>query len=96
MIDYQPLITRWLEGDQERWAGQLKQQISAGLNHQRYGDLARWLQALNDLPHIKAETVHLDRARVGASTAALDPAKKARRLSMCVLFMAVFSSRGGS
>lgn len=34
-----------------QWAEQLPQQIQHGLSQQRYGDLSRWQQALNRLPH---------------------------------------------
>jgi tRNA (mo5U34)-methyltransferase len=74
MIDYQPLIRRWQSGPLERWAQQLEQQLAAGLNHERYGDLARWLQALKALPAVQADEIHLDRASVGASSSQpLDP-----------------------
>lgn len=67
MIDYQPLIARWQDSELERWAQQLEQQVANGLCQERYGDLARWLQALQNLPQLQADEVHLDRARVGAS-----------------------------
>ncbi len=69
MLDYLPLIARWRGGELDRWAQQLEQQVAAGLSPQRYGDLSRWLQALRDLPDIHADTLHLDQARVGASSA---------------------------
>ena len=75
MIDYQPLITRWQGGELERWAALLAAQVAAGLSHQRYGDLARWLQALDDLPTLRTDTVMLNQSRVGASsTEPADPA----------------------
>ncbi len=73
MIDYQPLIERWGEGELARWAQLLPQQIEAGLSAQRHGDLPRWLSALDALPDIPVTAVQLDSGRVGASTAqALD------------------------
>lgn len=69
MMDYQPLITRWRDGELGRWALQLEQQIAAGLCQKRYGDLARWLQVLENLPQIQADEIHLDQPRVGASCA---------------------------
>ncbi len=68
MIDYQPLITQWSDGDLAPWATLLPAQIAAGLSQQRYGDLSRWLQALDDLPDIDVDTVQLNNARVGASS----------------------------
>ena len=67
MIDYSPLIARWQDTALRDWAQQLDQQVAAGLSRQRYGDLPRWLQALDDLPAVAADAVHLDRSRVGAS-----------------------------
>ena len=51
-----------------RWAPLLEQQIAAGLCQERYGDLARWLQALQDLPPLQADNIYLDTSRVGASS----------------------------
>jgi tRNA (mo5U34)-methyltransferase len=67
VIDYQPLIERWRGGDLDRWARLLPEQIARGLSVERYGDLPRWLQALDELPELPVERVSLDTARVGAS-----------------------------
>lgn len=75
MLDYRPLIERWRGGELDRWAQLLDQQIATGLSPQRYGDLSRWLQALQNLPDVRADAIHLDRSRVGASIdRPLDPA----------------------
>jgi tRNA (mo5U34)-methyltransferase len=66
MIDYQPLITRWHEGELTRWADILPQQLERGLSHQCYGDLARWMEALDALPNIPVDSVQLSTSRVGA------------------------------
>ena len=66
MIDYQPLVERWRDGDLQRWAQLLPDQVARGLSEQRYGDLARWLQVLATLPDLVPDQIHLDRARVGA------------------------------
>jgi tRNA (mo5U34)-methyltransferase len=68
MIDYQPLIERWHGGDLDSWAQVLEDQVARGLCSKRYGDLARWLVALEDLPTLRADQIHLDTARVGASS----------------------------
>jgi tRNA (mo5U34)-methyltransferase len=67
MMDYQPLIERWQEGDMAPWAKLLPGQLEQGLSHQRYGDLAGWLKALGDLPDLPASEIHLDASKVGAS-----------------------------
>lgn len=66
-MDYQPLIRRWQGSELERWAQLLEQQIEAGLCQERYGDLAGWLQALEDLPSLQADAIHLASSRVGTS-----------------------------
>jgi tRNA (mo5U34)-methyltransferase len=68
-MDYRPLITHWQDGEMARWATLLEQQIAAGLCQERFGDLARWLQALQDLPRLQADSIELDTSRVGASCA---------------------------
>ena len=68
-MDYAPLLQRWHDSDLDRWAEQLPGQLARGLSHQRYGDLARWLQALDDLPDIPVDHVTLDADRVGAASA---------------------------
>ena len=68
MIDYQPLIERWRDTDLDAWARQLPQQIAQGLSHQRFGDLRRWLDALENLPEVEAASVELAAARVGATS----------------------------
>jgi tRNA (mo5U34)-methyltransferase len=67
MIDYQPLIRRWQGGDLDAWAAQLPAQLQAGLSTRRYGDLPRWLAALDALPPIEAGEVFLDRNAVGVT-----------------------------
>jgi tRNA (mo5U34)-methyltransferase len=68
MIDYQTLIDRWQNGELAAWSEQLPAQIDAGLSQQRYGDLARWLEALATLPDLQVDHVELTRDRVGASS----------------------------
>ncbi|MCB1690131.1 MAG: tRNA 5-methoxyuridine(34)/uridine 5-oxyacetic acid(34) synthase CmoB [Halioglobus sp.] len=79
-MDYQPLIARWRGSELDRWAQQLEQQIGKGLDQKRYGDLARWLQALEELPPVQADAIHLNSARVGASTATPLPTATAQQL----------------
>lgn len=70
MIDYRLLIDRWRDGSLDAWAEALPGQLERGLSQRRYGDLPRWRAALEALPAIKADAVHLDRPAVGASRAA--------------------------
>jgi len=66
MMDYGPLINRWQGGDLDAWAQLLPEQIARGLSTQRYGDLPRWLQVLQDLPGLTADHIALAGAHVGA------------------------------
>jgi len=43
---YQALLDFLNQADLQKWADQLPEQIQAGLDEQRYGDLAQWKQAL--------------------------------------------------
>jgi tRNA (mo5U34)-methyltransferase len=66
MIDYSPLVKRWQGGELDAWAQLLPEQIARGLSAQRYGDLSRWLQVLQDLPQLTADNTMLAGAKVGA------------------------------
>ncbi|MCZ6828677.1 MAG: tRNA 5-methoxyuridine(34)/uridine 5-oxyacetic acid(34) synthase CmoB [Gammaproteobacteria bacterium] len=68
MIDYQPLIQRWQHGELECWAQQLQAQIAQDFHERRYGNLPKWMQALAQLPEIKASSIDLqqDTIRVGS------------------------------
>jgi tRNA (mo5U34)-methyltransferase len=67
MIDYTPLIAHWRNGALDRWAQQLEEHVRAGLSEERYGDLSRWLRALDALPPLQADAIYLGGSRVGAS-----------------------------
>jgi len=71
VIDYTPLIERWQGGELAAWAELLPEQIARGLSTQRYGDLPRWLQALENLPDIATGDIQLAKPCVGAHS---DPA----------------------
>lgn len=65
IIDYRPLIDHWQDSPLQAWAEQLPEQVAAGLSLRRYGDLPRWLEALDALPDLAIATRALDRPRVG-------------------------------
>lgn len=79
IIDYQPFlnsaqndpdINTALDG----WLQQLPQQIEAGLDHKRHGDLPRWLSVLNNLPTLDTSKVALDQSAVSVQGGTLDAA----------------------
>lgn len=93
MIDYRPLIARWRAGPLDAWADVLPGQLDVGLSQRRHGDLPRWHEALEALPTIHAEAVHLDRDAVGASrTARLDETERTR---LCAALMGLHPWRKG-
>ncbi|MGB1142048.1 MAG: tRNA 5-methoxyuridine(34)/uridine 5-oxyacetic acid(34) synthase CmoB [Halioglobus sp.] len=67
-MNYQPLIERWRGGELDAWAALLEEQIATGLSHKRYGDLQRWVDALDALPDITPDSLSLDDSKVGAHT----------------------------
>lgn len=77
MIDYKPLVQRWQDTPLQVWGDQLELQIGADFHPARYGDLPKWLAALDALPTITADQVTLDQATVGvAGQSALDAETK--------------------
>lgn len=69
LFDYQPLI-RFLRDCADNFDGAtliadaLPDLIEQGLCKKRYGDLSKWQNALEQLPDLEPETVHLDRRAV--------------------------------
>jgi len=60
MLDYSDLLSSLQhQPSLARWAETLPQQIAAGLNTQRYGDLPTWLEALRQLPNLEPNTLDL-------------------------------------
>ncbi|MCX2982317.1 tRNA 5-methoxyuridine(34)/uridine 5-oxyacetic acid(34) synthase CmoB [Halieaceae bacterium IMCC14734] len=76
-IDYQPLVQRWQDTPLQPWADILQEQIGADFHSRRYGDLPRWLEALEALPTITEAAVILDQAvvQVGQSQQLSDAEK---------------------
>ena len=81
MIDYGPLIAQWAQDELfSAWAEQLPGQLAAGLSQQRYGDLPRWLSALEALPDITPDAINLEAGRVGCSAGDPLPAQTLAQL----------------
>ncbi|MEM8562814.1 MAG: tRNA 5-methoxyuridine(34)/uridine 5-oxyacetic acid(34) synthase CmoB [Pseudomonadota bacterium] len=76
-MDYAPLIEHWQDTELDAWARALPTQLERGLSQQRYGDLPRWLEALNALPTLAVSDIELSAARVSAhSDRAIDAADR--------------------
>lgn len=70
MIPIDDLIARWQDTPLQVWGDILPEQVAQGMSLQRYGDLPRWQDALNALPALEADVLHLNASRVGASSMA--------------------------
>ncbi|MCL4104258.1 UNVERIFIED_CONTAM: hypothetical protein GTU68_035120, partial [Idotea baltica] len=66
VIDYQPLIDLWTDGELDAWANILATQIERGLSPKRYGDLARWQKAVSMLPALTPDRCSLNSASISA------------------------------
>lgn len=64
MIDIATLQERWSDGPLAPLASKLQELISAGLSVERHGDIPRWYAALDTLPALSTDAVHLDRPQV--------------------------------
>lgn len=73
MINYQAFLNHLSEHPQlANWSKELPQQIAAGLNEARFGDLPRWKEALAALPDLRPDTIALNTSRVGADGSVSD------------------------
>jgi tRNA (mo5U34)-methyltransferase len=70
VIDYQPLVERWKNTAMAPWAESLLEDIAGDFHERRYGDLPKWLEALNQLPSIVPSDIDLNAnaIRIGHSS----------------------------
>lgn len=67
-MQYQAFLEKLASHDAlAEWAQHLPEQIKAGLNPKRYGDLPRWQQALSELPELSPAKRVNNASRVGAA-----------------------------
>jgi tRNA (mo5U34)-methyltransferase len=64
VIDYQPLVERWKNGGLATWAESLAADIARDFHARRYGDLPRWLAALDALPTLQASQIDLNASAI--------------------------------
>lgn len=64
MINYHSLVERWQNGDMQPWADCLLDQVAEDFHERRYGDLPKWLAALDQLPKVLPENIKLNQAKV--------------------------------
>jgi tRNA (mo5U34)-methyltransferase len=63
-MSYQNLIDHMQQCELQQWAELIPQQLASGLDTNRFGDLSRWLTALEQLPSIKADAINFNSAAV--------------------------------
>ena len=80
MIDVASLQARWADSPLQPWAARLPEQVAAGLSVERYGDLPRWMAALEELPPLPVTTVDLASPTVRIAAGA--PADAATRATL--------------
>jgi tRNA (mo5U34)-methyltransferase len=59
LFDYNPLIEQLSEAGQEKFAAALPAIIEQNFDVKRWGDIPRWQQHFDKLPHIKADAIDL-------------------------------------
>lgn len=87
MFDYSPLLT-WMEKTPgfENWARTLPQQIEEGLSIQRWGDLPKWQNAIDNLPQLSpSSTDLLSQVRIGEPGDCSDEERQALRSTLMEL-----------
>lgn len=78
MIDYQTLIDALADGPLASWSKQLPEQIAAGLDERRYGDLPQWRQALAQLPQLTPSQLDFKHSVTIGASADCDPETQAQ------------------
>lgn len=70
MIDYSPLFKQLAHTELKNiWLPQLPEQIQQKFSPQQFGDLGKWLTAIEQLPHIQASKINLDNDIITIGTA---------------------------
>jgi len=78
-IDYSPLFEAISETKLAPWLAVLPAQIEHGLSHERFGDLAQWIAALEALPVIDTDQIDLSTA---VSLSSKEPVEEQQKQSI--------------
>ncbi len=62
MIDYQPLYDSLNQRQASFWVESLQRRLSSAFDSDKHGDIARWRQALSELPQLKPDNRQMDQA----------------------------------
>lgn len=77
MLDqYSSLLNYLVTTEKTDWESQLHNDIAEGLSFQRFGDLLKWTEALNQLPVISTENINLRDAVTIGTTDDINPAQR--------------------
>lgn len=77
MLDqYSSLLDYLVTTEKTDWESQLHNDIAEGLSFQRFGDLLKWTEALNQLPVIPTENINLRDAVTIGTTDDINPAQR--------------------
>jgi len=86
MIDYSELIASMAETKLAPWKTLLPQQIAAGLDEQRHGDLPRWRAALEQMPSVRSSKTELSNSvSIGANEDTSEASKEEIRKQLRAL-----------
>jgi len=72
---YQPLVEQLKDTPLERWSNQFNEIFERQFNPKRWGDIPKWLNALDALPDITPSAIELASSQVGFSAVGLDTDK---------------------
>ena len=93
MMNYQPFLDGLANTALAAWSQRLPEQIQAGLNPQRFGDLPRWLAALAQLPDRSIDRVALNHAAITVDTG--KPLTNSEQATLTTALMALSPWRKG-
>jgi len=86
MIDYTELLASMADTKLAPWKTLLPQQIAAGLDEQRHGDLPRWRAALEQLPKVQSSEIELSNSvSIGADEDTSEASKEEIRKQLRAL-----------
>jgi len=86
MIDYSELLASMADTKLAPWKTLLPQQIAAGLDEQRHGDLPRWRSALEQMPKVQSSETELSNSvSIGANEDTSEASKEEIRKQLRAL-----------
>jgi len=84
MIDYQPLVDRWRDGELAVWAESLLEDVTRDFHGRRYGNLPKWLDALEAMPELQASQIDLNRSAIQVGRSKDCSPQQLQQLQQCL------------